>query len=642
MGDLFAGLRSGIQFPQVVMNQGPLPGAGGLPQPLHERPDARINYGSSLLGDLTPYAYGEPGYLSSQNAYLNIPHKIQKIVPKVFLPEAKVGARDFFDLSHPVDDGDLAFVLRLDRSSLFCTGLKNGDMRRAGLGTVVDPLINLCTFNYILSGLQLGITGHTGDLWNEFFYNLDKQRFGKASGMDSRDYTENPIGLDDVLFVVKNCIRPFGIVRGSEKQGGQNESTLSPATWPVSFIVSVTIDGKESNVLNIWHYHDLHAGNDLVLRLKMMPVRPYTLNHYYKGVKRQTWDFSSSGGDALPKFVWQLVPDLFHLEVPKKEERDENVKMFNSLPKTLEWIDTDGVRQKYSPLLRLKVRANYDDERNSVFDEPYFAQASNNWQSMGFWHIGRSQIMTGKYGLEEYWHNDMANTLRTNHLDITLQPMFSSAPLSGMGERSIGPVMRLGASLTNPLKETNDNRWTAKLSLEKMLFSGEGAPPTTRDANGWRAKVARTTESGARLARGDDDSIIPVPNLSSSLSDQGGRGAGMDEPDWLQAVSSETETRKFGSSEAGMTLAGAAGEEPEWLGRLEYTDDPVPDAVGGEVKAGSVPATAPATQAKKGSTSTSASTTSGATKAAKRGRAMVGGSLLKTDGTSEPSTVGML
>ncbi len=98
MGDFFGGLRSGIQFPQVVMNQGPLPGSGGLPTPLHEQPDARINYNSSLLGDLQPYAYGQPGYLSSQNAYLNIPHKIQKIVPVVYLPEAKRPARDIIDL----------------------------------------------------------------------------------------------------------------------------------------------------------------------------------------------------------------------------------------------------------------------------------------------------------------------------------------------------------------------------------------------------------------------------------------------------------------------------------------------------------------------------------------------------------------
>jgi hypothetical protein len=61
-----------------------------LPAPLHQTADARINYNSSLLGDLTPYAYGKPGYLSSQSAYLNIPHKVQKIVPVVYLPAVRV------------------------------------------------------------------------------------------------------------------------------------------------------------------------------------------------------------------------------------------------------------------------------------------------------------------------------------------------------------------------------------------------------------------------------------------------------------------------------------------------------------------------------------------------------------------------
>jgi hypothetical protein len=56
MGDFFADLRSGIEMPQVVMNQGPLPGSGGLPRPLHDTADGRINYNSSLLGNLTPYA----------------------------------------------------------------------------------------------------------------------------------------------------------------------------------------------------------------------------------------------------------------------------------------------------------------------------------------------------------------------------------------------------------------------------------------------------------------------------------------------------------------------------------------------------------------------------------------------------------
>ena len=65
MSSLFADVH-GARFPEVVMNQGPLPSSGGLPAPLHDTPDARINYNRALLGDISPYAYGEPGYLSSQ------------------------------------------------------------------------------------------------------------------------------------------------------------------------------------------------------------------------------------------------------------------------------------------------------------------------------------------------------------------------------------------------------------------------------------------------------------------------------------------------------------------------------------------------------------------------------------------------
>ena len=455
MGDFFGGLRSGIQFPQVVMNQGPLPSSGGLPAPLHEQADARINYGSSLLGDLTPYAYGEPGYLSSQNAYLNIPHKIQKIVPVVFLPEAKCPARDIVDLSHPIDDGDIAFVLRLNRNSMFCTGLKNGSMRRAGLGTAVDPFINLCTLNYILSGMQLGVTDDASNLWVELLQNLDETRFGKQGGA-GRNYTDaaSPVNLNDIVHVIRHCIRPFGVTRGSEKQGGQDEATSSPATWPVSFVVSLTIDGKESNVLNIWHHHDMSAGSDLVLRLKLMPIRQYTLNHYYKGVKRQAWDRATvprmQGPNGMTH-VWQLVPDLLSLEAPTPKEFEVMRGVLARMPASL-------VNVGLMPLPR--PRAYY-------LGTPIQPQTSC-WQDLGFWHIGRSQILTTKYGEEEYWHNDLANSLRTNHLDITFQPMFQSCPFSVYpGARLI--VQNLQAAHDGGGGEKDhESLWEPVLGLERL------------------------------------------------------------------------------------------------------------------------------------------------------------------------------
>ena len=560
MGDFFGGLRSGIQFPQVVMNQGPLPGSGGLPTPLHEGPDARINYNSSLLGDLTPYAYGEPGYLSSQNAYLNIPHKIQKIVPVVYLPEAKIPAQDIIDLSHPIDDGDIAFVLRLDRSSMFCTGLRNGSMRRAGLGTAIDPFVNLCTLNYILSGAQLAVNNEAQNLWTELLSNLDKDRFGRQGGA-GRDYADgqDPINLGDVIHLIRHCIRPFGVTRGSEKQGGQDEATMSPATWPVSFVVSLTIDGKESNVLNIWHNHNMSAGDDLVLRLKPMPIKPYTLNHYYKGVKRQAWD---KVVDVT--HVWQLVPDLMSISSLTGKEKEAWTAGLAGMPRSL-----SNLRYKYNynprkdphscksrpPPPPLLIRPDFFSRWAVEIDEHVA------WQELGYWHIGRSQVLTRKYGEEEYWHNDLANSLRTNHLDITFQPMFQSLPLLRVRRRA----------------------------TQRLLPVNMQAPLTRKAAEGLVLErlVQQPVLAGSRWKQGRESRRLEQEAL-------------MERRSVAEAVRLEAEV--------------PANDEPDWLGRLEFADEPA--------------AVEPVLKKAKGGK-----------RAASR---QIGGSLLRVDGSSEPSEVNML
>ena len=468
MADFFGNLRSGVQFPQVVMNQGPLPGSGGLPRPLHDTADARINYNSTLLGNLNPYAYGEPGYLSSQTAYLNIPHKLQKFVPVVYLPEAKKGATDFFDLSHAVDDGDLVFTLRLARNSLFCTGSRHGDTRRTGLGTRADPLINLATVNYILSGVQIGVTdgNPAGDLWSELLFNLDPSRFGKRTGVSGRDYRSDPLILSDLVHIVRNCIRPIGIARGSENQGGQNEVTMGAATWPVGFVISVTLDGKESNVLNLWHHADLSAGDDLVLALKLMPLRPYTLNHYFEGFKRQNW--ALGGGVDEERYVWQLVPAIAHLDPPTKTEADLAKRRIAVVDKNM-----------------LKLGPFRGRDRPSVRGLCSQVDEHTPWQELGYWHIGRTQIMTARYGVEEYWHNDQANSLRTNHLDITLQPYFARPP---RGQAQIRAAARAAArapqrsQMATGLADVGERRWKASLQLERLPAPSEPCPPPVRAA----------------------------------------------------------------------------------------------------------------------------------------------------------------
>ena len=118
MSDFFSGIYSGIKRPDVVMNDGPLPPlsiTGGYPEGFNGIPDGQINYATSLLGDLDPYAYGEAARLSTQAAYLNIPHVAQRIIPTISLPEAqpeKMGG-NFFSMSHQVFIYILSFIFFL-------------------------------------------------------------------------------------------------------------------------------------------------------------------------------------------------------------------------------------------------------------------------------------------------------------------------------------------------------------------------------------------------------------------------------------------------------------------------------------------------------------------------------------------------
>lgn len=379
------------------MNSGPLPPQGGLPAPLHDVADSRINYGNTLLGNLDPYAYGEPGYLSSQQGYQNHPHRMQKFIPPIHLPEARVGATDTFCVSHPVDDSDVAFCVKLDRRSIFGPGGGPHAQARSNksmVGTSVDPFINLPTLNYILAGLQLFLAPGAAvqNKWKELLIGLDHERF-----KDVKD----PLYFRDILHIVKNRVFPYGIVRGSEKQGGQNETGYSPATWPVGFIAAMVIDGKDRNINNYWHHEKVDAGDDLLFRLapvKLEHCHQYTLNHYYKSIQRQNVLGDSIGAHASgitkDKYIWQLVPDKFTLEL------DTHYGRGHTDVNTLEFVSNEaGMWSEGTPRIKEYV-----------------------WQHAGYWHIARSQVMVGKYGDNDYYHNDLSHAMYVNHLEVTFSP----------------------------------------------------------------------------------------------------------------------------------------------------------------------------------------------------------------------------
>ena len=524
MSNLFAGVY-GAKFPEVVMNSGPLPPEGGLPAPLHDTPDARINYGSTLLGDLQPYAYGEAGYMSSQSQN-NQPHRIQKIIPELHLPEPH--GRETFKLSHAVDDSDLAFVMRLNRNSIFCTGTRGGTRRNTKVGTTVDPIINLPTLNYLLAGLQVARPERRDDtnLWWEFLHNLDpvywstkrnydpelrdirvspaqyaswpqylKDCFPDAVDEELMSFAHRPFTLDDVVHLIRHCAKPFGIVRGSEKQGGQHEMGLAPVTWTAPTIATLVIDGKEANVVNIWHYHPLHAGEDLVLRLKLMPVKTFTLNHYFKGFARKTFEVDNTC------LAWQLVPDVFNLDSTPDEQliplklKDPAEHAESLGDKFLDRICNGSYLSKSEQEsrslclvsskeshVRDKATHKASDQltvvRNRLSMLSLFSSdfASLSWQQLGYWHIGRTQVARPKYGTCEFYNDDMANSLKTNHIDMTFQPYFgclSRLPtfsgFAGMSGQSVA-FTKIGKKAV----ADEQRQWTPQLGLEKFVTPRAG------------------------------------------------------------------------------------------------------------------------------------------------------------------------
>jgi hypothetical protein len=85
-------------------------------------------------------------------------------------------------------------------------------------------MINLCTLNYILAGVQ--VCTHIPAVrqkWDQFLHHLDKKRFDGTNAMN--------YNYSDIKHIVRNLIRPFGIAHGSEKQGGQHELRAQGQRW---------------------------------------------------------------------------------------------------------------------------------------------------------------------------------------------------------------------------------------------------------------------------------------------------------------------------------------------------------------------------------------------------------------------------
>lgn len=302
MSDFFGGLRnsSSIAGPDAVFDQGSIwPSASGPHGGYSGQPDGRINATTSLLDNMQPYSYGSAARLGTSAQGANVPHNVQKIVPEIRLPDSGTVA-DAFTLSHAVSDGGVAFVLRYDSHETRAKAITHHqNYLRQGLSRAVDHVVSLSVVNYILAGLQerqhyhymkTRFPDHPNSLnpqWDDyarmFGYNLQQRAAQVIPGFDISKQR-----FDLARTFIRDHARPFGVVVGSDKQGGQHQGGNSIVTFPVDFVVTCTVDGLSENMQNYWGGYDVASGEELqyVLVPEKSTSLMYDLNSYKNRVRK--------------------------------------------------------------------------------------------------------------------------------------------------------------------------------------------------------------------------------------------------------------------------------------------------------------------------------------------------------------------
>lgn len=309
MSDIFAGV-TGFKFPDTLMNKGPLPTVVGGPAGSNGTPDAVINGTSSLLQNITPYAKGESARMGSDSNYQQIPWRMQYIIPQLYIPSFEAYESNIA-VSHAVDQGDVAFRLYTkDRAWFTSNSNAHTSLRPAALVSFG----NLDIVNYILACLQHSdsATWQSIRLHMRYDRNDDpKKKFTAIKRLMRQNFT------------------PHGICAGSEHQGGKHEGSYGPieSGRAVNFVTTMTLDGKNEDLVNYWHQHQQMAGDTLIFKLekisaKDMRLRNYQLTRYYKQAVRRSVHIVEDSAES-----WQLVPHVYRVSDPIDTEPEHDYRV---------------------------------------------------------------------------------------------------------------------------------------------------------------------------------------------------------------------------------------------------------------------------------------------------------------------------
>ena len=323
----FSSLLSGsITGPQSLINAGgPLPSIpSSAPPQYHAIPDGTINppdQSRLLQGGLQDfiYAFGpNPSRITTQTQ-MNIPNKIQLIIPKLFIPAAVADGSVYQDpiLEHAISDGDLVFSLKMNRE-MVGMGSQSYIIYPTGYTDKAVKLVNLATANYILWGLQVGAFNQQGGgRWKMFFSHLCKSKAPSFSE-DSKSDVETDHGrridkgMDSVWNFIKTYLAAYGVQHGSDMQGGQHEgSKTRVVTNAVDYVSSFAVEGKILKLNNLWRAHDVNENDDLVLALRYMPPQQSNLQFVLSSSNRS----SRTERAPVSRGWWYLNPEVLKFKM---------------------------------------------------------------------------------------------------------------------------------------------------------------------------------------------------------------------------------------------------------------------------------------------------------------------------------------
>jgi hypothetical protein len=411
MSDFFGGLTGGnIRFTDARINgDGPLPTTLSGPEGIHGDPDGKYNYNDSLLSGITPYVYGQ-GRMGSDRNYQQIPNRKQFPVPPLCLPEPDPQTDTLFEVSHSIDMGDVAFIVNAHHKQFLLSRgpFKHESQNEDHTLPQWNVFCNVCTINYLLAGLYNYAlhyaTGGWGNekvnhAWFRLFkcFKIDKhlehikENFQSEKNLTHK-YSYDTLRLRCFLMlnqVIKQYIIPIGICSMSEKQGGQHEIGSKPVQAACNFFTTLTVDGQNRDLVNIWRAATVEAGDFLIIRPEFCSNATkgsgcckytYVLNHYYKDTVTRSINMHQHARGRI-----QLVPDVF--------------KMNNSEQATLGLIES---KEHFAAFL--KDKSFFVDCVDKLYD---FA---TNARYYGYWHIGQSYNKKLEFASTRVPCNDMEMT----------------------------------------------------------------------------------------------------------------------------------------------------------------------------------------------------------------------------------------